>query len=535
MSVPRRREREGPVIRVGARELTAPRYSTLPRDLEHRIIPGTRVLGDTLEVCEELAQGGTAVVYRAIDHDRGGMEVALKVVTAEADRAVTQARFENEARLGASLVDHPNVVQPLRVGRLDGPSGFEGRMFLLTELVRGVSLDVIMGQRPTGLPFEQACSIARDVALALVDLHERGVVHRDIKPGNVLIADDDGRAKLADFGLAYATGDGWEEKSPDLTEDGYIPGTPLYMAPEAIGHERPAPGFDVYSFGVMLYELLAGDPPYAKLALSALVAHKCDPERVPYSLASLCPELPDGVARLVHRCMEYSPDERPDALEVLATLEQALDAPPPMVVTATSRRSLLVPLAVLGAAVCGAALYWIAAQLGAEDIRPQGGSPELTSASYAKVGADTASEPAERAVAPHYTPAPAEDVQAPEDSPPGTTKAKLQKNPKPTAPVSRGSSRPPTTDRRLLDPVKCEDSRRDAQGAAKGARWRNVLRLTKDKRCWDGAHASERQKLRTWAFLETERFAECVSEGKGATDTRVVRWTVICNERAEAQ
>src|SRR5690606_18936476 len=122
----------------------------------------------------ELARGGMAIVYRAIDHRRGGKEVALKVVNVDADPTEMAGRFRNEARLAGSLAGHPSFVRPLQVGQLDGPEGFEGRTYLVTELLSGVSLDVVMSTHLRGLPMLRACTIARGAARALVELHSRG-------------------------------------------------------------------------------------------------------------------------------------------------------------------------------------------------------------------------------------------------------------------------------------------------------------------------------------------------------------------------
>ena len=144
-----------------SQEPTGPHYSTLPSDDEARIPPGTVVASGRFEIVEELARGGMAIVYRAKDRDHDGVEVALKVVTASADGTDTTARYENEARLGASLAAHPHVVRPLAVGRLDAPAGFAGRMYLVTELVRGRSLSELMLQHRTGLPIERAPARSR--------------------------------------------------------------------------------------------------------------------------------------------------------------------------------------------------------------------------------------------------------------------------------------------------------------------------------------------------------------------------------------
>jgi serine/threonine protein kinase len=316
------------VSKTNASEPTGPHYSTLPVDSEARLPAGVVVGDGRFEIVEQIGRGGMAIVYRARDHHAGD-EIAFKVVTAQADRANTEARYHNEARLGASLARHPHVVRPIAVGRLDGPVGFEGRMYLATELVAGVSLDDLMVQHRTGLERQRACAIALDVARALVGLHERGIVHRDIKPGNVVVTTE-GRARLLDFGLAYATGDGWEQKSPDLTEEGHAPGTPLYMSPEQAAHTRPSPAFDIYSFGVMLYELLSGNPPLDSMPLGALLGLKCDPSWQPFPIAKMCPDVPTHITDLVDRCLAYDPRERPSAQELVAALENTPSVVPVM-------------------------------------------------------------------------------------------------------------------------------------------------------------------------------------------------------------
>ncbi|MCH9687337.1 MAG: protein kinase [Deltaproteobacteria bacterium] len=321
---------------MNLQEPSGPHYSTLPRDTEVRLQPGAIVAAGRLEVIEELGRGGMAIVYRARDRAAGGREVALKVVTAQADHSNTEARYRNEARLGGSLAGHPHLVRALEVGSLDGPLGFEGRMFLVNELVVGVSLDHVMVEHRTGLPLPRACAIACGVARALVGLHERGIIHRDIKPSNVILsgqAGDQG-ARLIDFGLAYATGDGWEPKSPDLTENGRAPGTPLYMSPQQAAHQRPAPGFDIYSFGVMLYELVSGNPPYEGLPLGVLLARKCDPQSRPFPIDKMCSELPPALTTLVDRCLAHDPTVRPTAEQIVRILEggaSGLHKPPSVI------------------------------------------------------------------------------------------------------------------------------------------------------------------------------------------------------------
>ena len=139
----------------------------------------------------------------------------------------------------------------------------------------------------------------------------------------MIVSDEEAteRARLIDFGLAYATGDGWEPQSPDLTEDGHAPGTPIYMSPQQAVHERPVPAFDIYSFGAMLYELFSGNPPHEGVPLGELLARKCDPESRPFPIGKICHDLPDRLADLVDRCLAYAPGARPTAEDVLRALE----------------------------------------------------------------------------------------------------------------------------------------------------------------------------------------------------------------------
>jgi len=519
-------------MRPPLHESSGPHYSTLPRDREARIPAGAYVMGGRFEIVDELARGGTAVVYRAVDRSTGG-EVALKVVTAAADRAETEARFRNEARLGASLAGHPHVVRPLAVGHLDGPAGFVGRMVLVTELVQGESADVVMGDHGTGLPIERACRIARDIARALVALHQRGIVHRDIKPGNVLLtgSGDDEHARLLDFGLAYATGDGWEARSPDLTADGHAPGTPLYMSPQQVAHEQPTPRFDVYSFGVMLYEFFSGDPPYDGLALGDLLARKCDPKAAPFPLAKICPELPPRLAELVEQCMRYAPAERPSAEELLEVLEVALGTTPAAARRPSRRGWWWLPAAALVLAAGSVAVFLGWPREPEAPSPPALGTtaePPLASAAYAKTSPNREG-PALRDDRPPVavgSPAPVEPAAVPSVRP--------ARSPRPHAPRPRHGPAPEGSAEGSNPPgtgpvVECsEGARSTAQRAARAGQWPRVLLLTKRTKCWPPDAMDERTRMRTQALFETKRYEECAELGWGSSDRSVARWAATC-------
>ncbi len=284
-------------------------------DAELRLSEGTVIEG--VEVVSELERGGMAIVYRGrrrVD----GLDVALKVGTAEAARHQTEERFRNEARLGDSL-RHPNIVRPLQVGCLDGPEGFEGRMYLVTELVEGRTLSWSMLYHQQGMPVEQVVRLMTQLAEAMVAMHEQGIVHRDLKPANIIV-DADERVHVIDFGLAYALGDGSAERTPDLTIDGAAPGTPLYMSPQQALHEEPQRSFDVYAFGVILYELLSGAAPNSGLPSQEVVAVRCNPKSKLFPLRRVAPGAPDALVKLTERCLSYDAEARPSASDLVSAL-----------------------------------------------------------------------------------------------------------------------------------------------------------------------------------------------------------------------
>ena len=287
-------------------------------DDELRLPPGTVVAGAT--VVGEMARGGMSVVYRARRED--GTLAVLKVGTMEASaRPGTEERFRNEERMGARL-RHPNLVRPLAVGCLDKPKGFEGRMFLLTEYVDAPSLSYVLLHHGGGVPTRELWPIALQLAAAMVAMHEVGIVHRDIKPDNILVGDD-GRVHVIDFGLAFSLGDvAGEHRSEELTEMGDAPGTPLYMSPQQAMHNAVSRSFDIYAFGVLLYEMCCGRAPHGHLPLREIAAARSNAKSKPLSLRIMAPSVPDALVQMVERCMAYEPELRPTALELLSFFEK---------------------------------------------------------------------------------------------------------------------------------------------------------------------------------------------------------------------
>lgn len=232
--------------------------------------------------------------------------VALKLLGLTADRA----RFRREAQAVAGL-SHSHICQLYDYGELDG------RPFMVLELLPGGTLeDRLAAARP--LPDIETERIAGEVALALGHAHDHGVLHRDVKPTNVLF-DEEGRAKLADFGIALVAGE------PTLTEAGTLLGTAAYISPEQSRGEPATPATDVYAFGVLLYQMLTGRLPFEAANPLEIAAMHAAREAPPIS--SLRPDAPQQLERVAVRALAKRPEDRPaDGAALLAELgESAAD------------------------------------------------------------------------------------------------------------------------------------------------------------------------------------------------------------------
>ena len=269
------------------------------------LTPGTRL--GTYQITGSLGAGGMGEVYRARD-TRLGREVAVKLlpaaVSGNADRL---ARFEREARTVAGL-SHPNIVTLYAVEDADGVR------FLTMELVDGRSLDRVV--TPGGLPLTQVLELATPIASALVAAHERGVVHRDLKPGNVMVTRD-GWVKVLDFGLAkVAAGDEVAAESATIgataaapiSFEGQVVGTVPYMAPEQIRGETVDARSDLFALGIILYELATGRRPFTG-ATPADVSSSILRD-VPVPVVNVRADLPRDMHRIISRCLEKQPRDR---------------------------------------------------------------------------------------------------------------------------------------------------------------------------------------------------------------------------------
>jgi serine/threonine-protein kinase len=261
--------------------------------LQDRVVSA---IGEHYELEGEIGRGGMSVVYRARDR-RLNRPVAIKVLPPELahDQAI-RARFTREAQTSAQL-SHAHIVPIYDVGER------EGIAYFVMALVTGGNLATILTREPRQ-PLEEARRILAEVADALAYAHLRGVIHRDIKPDNILLDRQTGRAMVTDFGIAWAM-----EAGARLTATGIAVGTPTYMSPEQAVGERELDGrSDIYSTGVLGYQMLTGRVPFeAGNAMALLLKHVTERPR---AIADLRPETPRGLRETVERAMMKAPEDR---------------------------------------------------------------------------------------------------------------------------------------------------------------------------------------------------------------------------------
>jgi eukaryotic-like serine/threonine-protein kinase len=297
-----------------------------------------RTLGDRYTIEREIGHGGMALVYLAQDrkHQR---RVAIKVLRPDLARAIGPERFLREIEIAARL-SHPHIL-PLY------DSGATERLaYYVMPMVEGQSLrDRITAERQ--LPLQEAIRITGQIADALGHAHANGVVHRDVKPENILLTG--GEALVADFGIARAADSAGER----LTETGIAVGTPAYMSPEQAAGETTIDGrADVYALGCVVYEMLAGQPPFTGSSSQAVLArHALDP--VP-PLRTIRPDLPQGVDRAVLKALAKAPADRFDSTAAFkaALVASATEHPRRRLAS----RGVLGGLAVLGAVIVAIAV-----------------------------------------------------------------------------------------------------------------------------------------------------------------------------------
>jgi len=262
-----------------------------------------------LRITAKLGEGGMGEVYRAED-SRLKRDVAVKVLPAETAATPERLeRFQREAEAVAAI-NHPNIVTIHAVERATIEETGETVHFIVMELVEGATLDRLLTE--TGVPLEKLFDIAVPLADALTAAHERGITHRDLKPANVMVSSE-GRVKVLDFGLAKAQQESAGPESSQLptralTQEGLIVGTLPYMSPEQAEGKPVDHRSDIFSLGVMLYEMASGGRPFAGETAVSLVSSIL--KDAPPSVTEMNPTLPRHLGRIIGRCLEKDPADR---------------------------------------------------------------------------------------------------------------------------------------------------------------------------------------------------------------------------------
>src|SRR5215204_7552647 len=283
-------------------------------------------LRDRYLIERELGAGGMATVYLAHDvrHDR---KVALKVLRPELAVSLAPERFQREIKLAARL-QHPHIL-----GVFDSGDA-AGRLWFTMPYVEGESLRDRL-RREGQLAVDDALRITREVANGLDFAHRHGVVHRDVKPENILMSD--GHALVADFGISRALAA--NEGDEALTETGVSVGTPAYMSPEQATGQSVDARTDIYALGAVLYEMLAGEPPFTGPTPQAVIAKRFHTDAVP--LRAVRPTVPEQVERAVAQALGRVPADRFDSIaEFARALEQSAPSDTAVLSAGSSARHL---------------------------------------------------------------------------------------------------------------------------------------------------------------------------------------------------
>ena len=286
-----------------------------------------KILGNRYEVLESLGSGGMAMVYRCRDLNLQ-REVALKVLRETYIQDPTfQANFLQEARAAANL-SHPNIVTVFDFGQ------DQNRLYIVMEYVSGTDLKTLM-RRQTVLPIQRAVSIMVKIAKGVGYAHRAGLVHCDLKPQNILITADGG-AKITDFGISRALA----SISPDERVE-VVWGSPQYFAPEQAAGGPPSPSSDVYSLGVILYEMLTGVLPFEADDAQTLAELHLHADPVPPK--SLNPEIPDNLNNIILKVLAKEPSARYRTADQFARILQNFTESEPRSIAPMSSDDVLEP------------------------------------------------------------------------------------------------------------------------------------------------------------------------------------------------
>jgi serine/threonine-protein kinase len=493
---------------------------------EEQLAPGTVVAG-RYRVGERLGAGAIGAVYYA-EHITVERPVAIKVLAPQwmSHREMVE-RFRSEAK-AASAAGHPNIIEVFDAGDLES-----GLPYLVMEYLPGRELYELI-REANGMAPRRAARYGRAVARAIAAAHERGIVHRDLKAENVMVVERDGSEtiKVLDFGVAHVGAGGERRTTP-----GMVIGTPEYMAPEQVRGKPATPAIDVYAMGVLLHEMLTGQPPFvAAEPIDVLAMKTAGPAP---SIADTRPDVPGPMATIVDRCLAMDPQARPSAHEVARALDEIAegqagrdDDDEPTAI----RWGWLVALAAVAAAVTAFALLRMRGTpvdpepplvvfapsdatdepVAVADLPvPSGSSSDGGSTSATDTGGsgsdgagpDVADDSPERPTSTGATPRKRDPLPPPPEDPPPPLE------PDPPAASS----------------AKCGLTRTRALEARKHQDWDGVLRYTANAGCYDSK--LERQRLRVLAYLQLGDYDRCISAGRSSGDSEIARSVSLCEKK----
>lgn len=546
--------RRRPPERVDTDELGS--RSVVPLDANVEEIPNGYVVADRYAIAQRLGKGGMGTVYLA-EHLTVGRDVAVKVLTKEWSQNPSVARrFRAEAR-SASAAGHSNIVEVFDAGELP-----DGRLFLVMERLDGRNLyEEIDLNGP--MEVARACRVLRDIVRAIRAAHDVGVVHRDLKPDNVMLArrgrdGDPDMIKVLDFGISASTDQDSDEER--LTMPGSALGTPEYMAPEQCRGELATEKFDIYAIGVIFFEVLVGHPPFQNESFVEVMAQK-GREAAP-SVSTFRKDIPARLVKLIADCLEIDPADRPESAKlVLDRLEEILHRMPrepsgPLAIVRTGMHRGRVAGGVAVAALAASLALWFS------------GQPSSTPRSQWVEEAGVASVDSEPDAG--IRPVAALAATSPEDAahdPLNPTGPDVGSVAAPTAPGSSGASSPREGDEEILAdaasapapasktaaravPRKTATTTRSAPArtkvpAARTARCATVRAEVEDNlRASRYGRAYERLDATCWAdrtsyyaikarlLYELNQDEKCLSVGKRSSAASVEKWVGRCRLRA---
>ncbi|HEU4995116.1 MAG TPA: serine/threonine-protein kinase [Gemmatimonadaceae bacterium] len=300
------------------------RFQPPPEELRDLYSDLVRTLSPNIRVLGMIGEGGMAMVFVGRDSVLK-RQVAIKVLSPTmADDTVARTRFTREAE-SIAAVSHPNIVNVFHVGEIPGRS----IPYFVMQFVDGPTLGMgaLRGRKLTDIRVRR---LMADVAAGLAAAHRRKVFHRDIKPNNIVLDGETGRALVLDFGISAAYSSRRQSYGVRLTDEGMYLGTPTYMSPEQGNGEEVTGKSDVYSLGVLAFELLVGHPPFEGSPVSVMASHLRD---VPARIDELRSDVSEELVTLIARCLEKNPARRPSAQEIVhflnPTLRQVVEWPPP--------------------------------------------------------------------------------------------------------------------------------------------------------------------------------------------------------------